>query len=188
MMGDGTPASVPSSTDRSLPRARFGVAEHFRPGEQDRVERVVPRGVSLDDAGRLDGLFGDGHAALFDALGLHIPAVGVGLTAERAALERLRALHGRQWDGELWITHGGYAAWRDDEPEQIGAFSDLLDAPVARACWFRLQEWGLPDDWAWERAHASYLDHFEHFSDVPLDRSKPLHALECANPNQGAFS
>ena len=42
MMGDGTPAPVPSSTDRSLPLARFGVAEHFRPGEQDRVERVVP--------------------------------------------------------------------------------------------------------------------------------------------------
>jgi prepilin-type processing-associated H-X9-DG protein len=144
---------VPSSTDRSLPLARFGVAEHFRPGEQDRVERVVPGGVSLDDAGRLDVLFGDGHAALFDALGLHIPAVGARLTAE-----------------------------------QIGAFYDLLDAPVARAYWCRLQEWGLPDDWAWERAHAYYLDHFEHFSDVQLDRSKPLHALECANPNQRALS
>jgi len=39
---------------------------------------------------------------------------------------------------------------------------------------------GVPDDRAWERAHAYYLDNFSQFSDIQDDAPLPLPALECA--------
>lgn len=39
---------------------------------------------------------------------------------------------------------------------------------------------GLPDDEAWERAHAYYLDQFDGFSDVQDQRPLPLRTLEAA--------
>lgn len=38
--------------------------------------------------------------------------------------------------------------------------------------------WGLPDDRAWERAHAHYLAQFQGFSDIQEQRPLPLHELE----------
>jgi len=38
--------------------------------------------------------------------------------------------------------------------------------------------WGVPDDRAWERAHAHYLAQFNQFSDVQNERPVPLTALE----------
>jgi B12-binding domain/radical SAM domain protein of rhizo-twelve system len=40
--------------------------------------------------------------------------------------------------------------------------------------------WGLPDDQAWERAHAHYLQQFAKFSDIQEETPQPLSALECA--------
>ena len=44
--------------------------------------------------------------------------------------------------------------------------------------------WGLPDDLAWERAHAHYLSQFDAFSDLQDERPRPLADLErsCACP------
>ncbi len=38
--------------------------------------------------------------------------------------------------------------------------------------------WGVPDERAWERAHAHYLGQFDHFSDIQEDAPLPLAALE----------
>ena len=38
--------------------------------------------------------------------------------------------------------------------------------------------WGMPDDQAWERAHAYYLAQFASFSDIQEDRPLPLPELE----------
>jgi B12-binding domain/radical SAM domain protein of rhizo-twelve system len=38
--------------------------------------------------------------------------------------------------------------------------------------------WGLPDDYAWERAHEHYLAQFAGFSDVQEERPRHLHELE----------
>ena len=38
--------------------------------------------------------------------------------------------------------------------------------------------WGEPDDQAWERAHAHYLEQFEGFSDIQAERPLPLAELE----------
>lgn len=40
--------------------------------------------------------------------------------------------------------------------------------------------WGQPDEAAWERAHAHYLDQFDRFSDIQEQRPAPLDALEAA--------
>jgi hypothetical protein len=38
--------------------------------------------------------------------------------------------------------------------------------------------WGVPDEYAWERAHEHYLGRFSGFSDVQEERPRPLHELE----------
>ncbi len=40
--------------------------------------------------------------------------------------------------------------------------------------------WGVPDDFAWERAHAHYLGQFSTFSDIQEERPVPLAELEAA--------
>jgi anaerobic magnesium-protoporphyrin IX monomethyl ester cyclase len=39
-------------------------------------------------------------------------------------------------------------------------------------------KWGLPDEQAWERAHAYYLDEYAEFSDIQEAQPLPLHQLE----------
>ena len=41
-----------------------------------------------------------------------------------------------------------------------------------------LARFGPPDDWAWERAHQSYLSAFDAFSDIQEERPLPLGELE----------
>jgi hypothetical protein len=40
------------------------------------------------------------------------------------------------------------------------------------------KKWGLPDDQAWERAHAYYLTEYATFSDIQEAQPLPLHRLE----------
>ncbi len=40
--------------------------------------------------------------------------------------------------------------------------------------------WGAPDDDAWERAHAAYLNGFDSFSDIQEKRPQALVELEIA--------
>ena len=44
--------------------------------------------------------------------------------------------------------------------------------------------WGEPDDHAWERAHAHYLQRFAAFSDIQDEAPQPLPALECGCANR----
>jgi anaerobic magnesium-protoporphyrin IX monomethyl ester cyclase len=39
-------------------------------------------------------------------------------------------------------------------------------------------KWGLPDDQAWERAHAYYTAEYAEFSDIQEAHPLPLHQLE----------
>jgi CDP-paratose 2-epimerase len=44
------------------------------------------------------------------------------------------------WDGEIWITEGGYSTWRYDEPRQVEHLLDALQAPVARTYWYSYRD------------------------------------------------
>ena len=45
-------------------------------------------------------------------------------------------------------------------------------------------KWGLPDELAWERAHAYYLAEYAEFSDIQEARPLPLHELELHTDGQ----
>lgn len=47
------------------------------------------------------------------------------------------------------------------------------------------RKWGLPDDWAWERAHEDYLKVNQEFSDIQEQRPLPLEQLEFQPGNKG---
>jgi B12-binding domain/radical SAM domain protein of rhizo-twelve system len=46
------------------------------------------------------------------------------------------------------------------------------------------RRWGEPDDQAWERAHESYLNHFQHFSDIQEQSPAKLIQLEHASRHE----
>jgi len=49
------------------------------------------------------------------------------------------------------------------------------------------RRWGAPDDQAWERAHAFYLNRFDEFSDIQEQRPAPLVQLELTGSGHGAI-
>ncbi len=79
----------------------------------------------------------------------------------------------------------------DDDPALVVAWRDRLRAvgvwandpvplyPYPSSPDYR-RLFGLPDDAAWERAHAHYLAQFDRFSDIQDSAPLPLAALECA--------
>ncbi|MBL8659247.1 MAG: TIGR04295 family B12-binding domain-containing radical SAM protein [Rhodospirillales bacterium] len=92
------------------------------------------------------------------------------------------------------FVQGNLIATADDDPEAIAAWrSELRDNgvwandpvpmyPYPGSPDYRLR-WGLPDDEAWERSHAAYLETFDRFSDLQSERPAALAELErcCAS-------
>jgi anaerobic magnesium-protoporphyrin IX monomethyl ester cyclase len=78
---------------------------------------------------------------------------------------------------------------RDDDPADVTAWRRHLQA---NGVWANepvplfpypgspdyTRRWGAPDEFAWERAHESYLNAFDHFSDIQEQRPEPLVQLE----------
>lgn len=92
------------------------------------------------------------------------------------------------------FVQGNLIATADDDPATIAAWRGTLrdhgvwaNDPVPMYPYpgspdYRLR-WGLPDDEAWERAHAAYLETFDQFSDLQSERPAPLAELErCCVP------
>jgi anaerobic magnesium-protoporphyrin IX monomethyl ester cyclase len=82
-----------------------------------------------------------------------------------------------------------------DAPEAIAAFRSRLKAhgiwanepvplfPYPGSPDYTLL-WGPPDDLAWERAHAHYLERYRQFSDIQAAQPEPLAALELGAANE----
>jgi hypothetical protein len=76
-----------------------------------------------------------------------------------------------------------------DDPAEVEAWRSLL---IQHGVWANKpvplfpypgspdyrKRWGMPDDRAWERAHAFYLGQFDEFSDIQEQRPAPLNELE----------
>jgi anaerobic magnesium-protoporphyrin IX monomethyl ester cyclase len=70
---------------------------------------------------------------------------------------------------ERWRTHlRAHGVWAN-EPVPLFPYPGSPD--------YR-KLWGLPDDQAWERAHAHYLARFDEFSEIQEQRPLPLRELE----------
>jgi hypothetical protein len=71
------------------------------------------------------------------------------------------------------------AAWRQQlQREGVWANDPVPLFPYPGSPDYRLR-WGMPDDAAWERAHAHYLSQFTNMSDIQDAEPLPLPALEC---------
>jgi B12-binding domain/radical SAM domain protein of rhizo-twelve system len=72
------------------------------------------------------------------------------------------------------------AAWREKlQAAQVWANDPVPLFPYPSSPEYRAR-WGVPDDQAWERAHAHYLAQFDRFSDIQDAAPHPLPALEAA--------
>jgi anaerobic magnesium-protoporphyrin IX monomethyl ester cyclase len=70
------------------------------------------------------------------------------------------------------------AAWRDSlRSHGVWANDPVPMFPYPSSPDYR-RLWGDPDDRAWERAHAHYLENFDLFSDIQESRPLPLSVLE----------
>ena len=70
------------------------------------------------------------------------------------------------------------AAWRDNlQQEGVWANDPVPLFAYPGSPEYRLR-WGMPDDNAWQRAHAHYLDQFTDMSDIQADNPLPLSELE----------
>lgn len=100
---------------------------------------VVLGGMSPPDPALLGHLRRRGALECVDVVGVHGFPGGwttgwQGWPDEIAAVRE--ALDGRR----IWITETGYSTWRDDEPGQLVALRDALDAPVERVYWYSAQD------------------------------------------------
>jgi B12-binding domain/radical SAM domain protein of rhizo-twelve system len=90
----------------------------------------------------------------------HVPFVQANLiAAEIDDAEEIASWRARLQDDGVWAN----------EPVPLFPYPGSPD--------YRLL-WGVPDDMAWERAHAHYLSHFDEFSDIQEQRPLPLRVLE----------
>lgn len=108
-----------------------------------RGKRTVLGGMCPTDPNWLALMGERGVLAYIDAVGLHgFPGTWSphwqGWAGETKAVRDV--LHRRNRVSQLWITEAGYSTWRHDEGQQIAAFVDLLDAPVARVYWYSFQD------------------------------------------------
>lgn len=73
---------------------------------------------------------------------------------------------------------GLVARWRDRlQAASVWANDPVPLYPYPSSPAYR-ELWGLPDDYAWERAHDFYLNQFDHFSDLQDQQPLPLSELE----------
>lgn len=74
------------------------------------------------------------------------------------------------------------AAWRDRlQRHDIWANDPVPLFPYPSSPEYR-RMWGAPDDFAWERAHAYYMEAFDTMSDIQDSRPARLRELEAASP------
>ena len=179
-------------------RYLYFIDEIFLPDRQ-LLEALVPRGLAFGVQTRID-LWKPEMLALLGRAGCVSIEAGVESLSEagRAALAKDCRL------GTETLTERLILARRHVPFVQANLIATAGDDPAAIAAWrARLQaagvwandpvplypypgspdyraRWGMPDDLAWERAHAHYLAAFGRFSDIQDEAPWPLPVLEAA--------
>jgi CDP-paratose 2-epimerase len=102
-------------------------------------KKVVLGGMSPTDPNWLRLVAARGALEFVDVVGVHAFPGGwtTGWDGWRAEIESVRAVLDGQ---EVWVTETGYSTWRDDEPGQVAALADALDAPAERVYWYGAQD------------------------------------------------
>ncbi|MCW3054263.1 MAG: NAD-dependent dehydratase [Chthonomonadales bacterium] len=106
---------------------------------QQRGKKVALGGPSPADPHWVRLMCERGVMAHIDALGIHgFPATfDFHWPGWEPTLQSMRTvLDGFGLHPELWITEAGYSTWRQDEPKQVQAFLEALDAPADHLYWY----------------------------------------------------
>ncbi len=156
-------------------RVQFGVQTRIDLWKPAMLERLGRAGCVSIEAG-VESLTEDGRAALDKACRMSTDEL-----AERLILARRHVA----------FVQANLIAAGTDDPALVAAWRERLRAagvwandpvplyPYPGAPDYR-KLWGVPDDDAWERAHAHYLSRFAAFSDIQDERPLPLRELEAA--------
>ena len=156
-------------------RVEFGVQTRIDLWKPEMIALLGRAGCVSIEAG-VESLTEDGRAALDKRCKL--------TTDELAALLALARKHVPFVQANLLEVADDDAAlvarWRDGlKANGVWANDPVPLYPYPSSPDYR-RLFGLPDDQAWERAHAHYLGQFTHFSDIQDDRPLPLPELEQA--------
>jgi anaerobic magnesium-protoporphyrin IX monomethyl ester cyclase len=174
----------------------YFIDEIFLP-DRPLLEALVERNLSFGVQMRIDNwseemldLLGRAGCKSIEAGVESLSVEGRSLLAKRCRLstEELTALliHAKKRVPfvQANLLEGGF-----DKPAEVDAWRARLAAhgvwanepvpmfPYPGTPDYRLR-WGTPDDLAWERAHAYYLEHHASFSDIQESRPRPLPSLE----------
>jgi B12-binding domain/radical SAM domain protein of rhizo-twelve system len=153
---------------------RFGVQTRIDLWQPDLIRLLGEAGCVSVEAG-VESLTVDGRAALDKKCRMTTEALTERLILARRHIPFVQA--------NLILSAGddaaAIAAWRQQlQREGVWANDPVPLFPYPGSPDYRLR-WGMPDDDAWERAHAHYLAGFSSMSDIQDATPLPLPALEC---------
>lgn len=143
---------------------------------RERGKRAALGGMCPLDPNWLDLLGRRGALEFVDAVGLHgFPGswttVWRGWAEDVARVQAVLDRHGSQ--AEIWISEVGYSTWRHDEPGQLAALVEALDAPAERVYWYAAEDLA-PDRAACDGFHVD--DRHYHFGLFDADGRPKLAA------------
>jgi anaerobic magnesium-protoporphyrin IX monomethyl ester cyclase len=164
---------------------------------RDVLEAIAPRRVKFGMQTRID-LWSEDMLRLLGEAGCVSIEAGVESISEagRADLDKnCRLSTGEITDRLIFarrhvpFVQANLLNSKDDDPAEVEAWRARL---LQHGVWANkpvplfeypgspgyTRRWGAVDDVAWERAHASYLDSFDQFSDIQDQRPEPLVQLE----------
>jgi B12-binding domain/radical SAM domain protein of rhizo-twelve system len=153
---------------------RFGVQTRIDLWQPEMIRLLGEAGCVSIEAG-VESLTVEGRAALDKKCRMSTEALTDRLILARRHVPFVQA--------NLILSEGddaaSIAAWRQTlQREGVWANDPVPLFPYPGSPDYRLR-WGMPDDEAWERAHAHYLAQFQTMSDIQESVPLPLPALEC---------
>jgi B12-binding domain/radical SAM domain protein of rhizo-twelve system len=152
---------------------QFGVQTRIDLWQPDMIRLLGSAGCVSIEAG-VESLTAEGRAALDKKCRMSTEALTERLILARRHVPFVQA--------NLILSAGDdastIAAWRERlQREGVWANDPVPLFPYPGSPEYR-QRWGMPDDEAWERAHAFYLGQFASMSDIQAADPLPLPALE----------
>lgn len=151
----------------------FGVQTRIDLWKPELLALLGRAGCVSIEAG-LESLTEEGRAMLSKRCRLDTPELAALLVEARRHVPFVQAnLIGTPTDSPEIVAH-----WREHLIARgVWANDPVPLYPYPSSPAYR-ERWGLPDDQAWERAHAHYLEAFARFSDIQDERPRPLPELE----------